>query len=450
MKKARIDMTKGHMMPLILSFALPVVFANILQLVYNITDTWVVGNFCNDEALAGIGTSSQPIEIVLCVFMGLGGGVNVMVSHAVGQHDFDKVKNIVRTATTFLYLIAIPLTFIGFVVSPYILRMMQVPAEAYPYALAYLEVIFIGTVANMGYNMNAGILRGLGDSVSSLVFLIVSSIMNIALDLLFTAVLKWGISGIAAATVIAQYVSWISSMVYIRKMYKQIEYSPIPGKINKELLLQEMRIGFPLGFNSSVYSIGHTFMQAVVNMQGTEFAAGATVGTKVLGLATVATTAFSQAAMSYAGQNFGAGNKERLKQGSIRIPLFSASVCFFLAIFVCIFSRPITGFFSKSDNPLIIDYAVRYVWVILPFHCFYAFFNGIINYAHGVGEIMYPTIINIFILWGIRIPAAYILNLLGYGDYCMAAISLSFVCGAIGMMLYYSTKRWKRAIGLIE
>ncbi len=443
-------MTTGHMMPLILKFAIPVVIANILQLLYNLADTWVVGNFCNDEALAGIGTSSQPVEVILCIFMGLGGGVNVMVSHAVGQQNFERVKKIVRTATTFLYLIAIPLTFIGLVVSPYILRLMQVPADAYPYALAYLQVIFIGTVANMGYNMNAGILRGLGDSVSSLIFLIISSILNILLDLLFTAGLNWGISGIAAATVIAQFVSWFSSMVYIRVMYKQIDYSPIPRKIEKELLFEEMRIGFPLGFNSSVYSIGHTFMQAVVNMQGTEFAAGATLGTKVLGLATVATTAFSQAAMSYAGQNYGAGNKERLKRGSIRIPLFSAAICLFLAIFVCLFSHQITGFFSKTDNPLVLDYAVRYVWVILPFHCFYAFFNGIINYAHGVKEIMYPTIINIFILWGVRIPAAYILNLVGLGGYCMAAISLSFVCGAVGMLLYYSTKRWKRAIGIIE
>ena len=444
MKKTNIDMTKGHMMPLILRFAIPVVFANILQMLYGLADTWVVGNFCDDAALAAIGTSSQPVEIVLCIFLGLGSGVSILVSQAAGQHDDERVKRVVSTATTFLYVVAIPLTFIGFLVSPALLTLMQTPQSAYDYALAYIRIIFLGTVAQMGYNMNAGILRGLGDSISSLVFLIISSILNVGLDLLFTIVFGMGVTGVAIATVIAQFVSWFSSMVYLKVVYKKVDYSPLIRKIDKQLLIGEMKIGFPLGFNTSIYSVGHLLMQTVINMQGDSFAAATTVATKITGMAIIGTTAFSQAAMTYSGQNYGARDLERLKRGSLRIPLFSGLINLVAGAIVCLLARQIAYLFN--DNEVIVDYAVRYVRVVLPFYWCYAVFNGIINYVHGVGDIVYPTIINIAVLWGIRIPAAFILNAAGLGTWCMAGISLSFVCGMIGMMFYYTTKRWKRLV----
>ncbi len=437
-------MTKGHMMPLILRFAIPVVFANILQMLYGLADTWVVGNYCDEAALAAIGTSSQPVEIVLCIFLGLGSGVSILVSQAVGQHDDDRVRRVVRTATTFLYVVAIPLTFFGILVSPGILKLMQTPANAYPHALMYIRIIFVGTVAQMGYNMNAGILRGLGDSVSSLVFLIVSSLLNIGLDLLFTVVFGFGVAGVAAATVISQFVSWFASMIYLRAVYKKVDYSPLIRKIDRQLLIHEMKIGFPLGFNTSIYSVGHLLMQTVINMQGDDFAAATAVATKITGMAIVSTTAFSQAAMTYSGQNFGAGNYERLKRGALRIPLFSGLVNLAAGLVVCFFARDIALFFNGNET--IAGYAVRYVHVVLPVYWCYAIFNGIINYVHGVGDIVYPTIINILVLWGIRIPAAFILNAAGLGKWCMAGISLSFFCGMVGMMFYYTTKRWKKVI----
>ena len=440
--KTKVDMTQGKMMPLVLKFALPALVANILQLLYTTVDTWVVGNYCTNEALAAVGTSSQPVEIFLHLFTGLAGGVTIMVAQAAGAKDGEKIKKTVKTASSFLYFVAIPLTILGLLFGRFVLILMQVPAEAFSYALTYMQILFLGTLGSLGYNMNAGILRGIGDSISSLIFLIISSVMNIGLDLLFTAVWGMGVFGVAFATIIAQFVSWFSSMVYLKRRFPEIGYTPIPGKIDGDCIREELRTGLPLGFNNSVYSVGHTVLQTVINMQGVDFAAGATIGTKVISFATLATTAFSQAAMTYAGQNYGAHNYERLKRGHLRIPLFSALVAFIGGTVVTIFAGPIAGCFNKSAE--VVGFAVRYVRVVLPFHWCYSIFNGIINYAHGVKEIIYPTIINVLALWAIRIPAAFILNACGLGGYCMAGISISFVCGMAGMLIYYLTPGWKR------
>lgn len=440
--KTNIDMTRGKMMPLVLKFAIPVLFANVLQLLYTAVDTWVVGNYCNNEALAAVGTSSQPVEIFLHLFTGLSGGVTIMVAQAAGAKNGEKIKRTVATASAFLYAVAIPLTALGFFLGRYVLMLMQVPDDAFSYALTYMQILFLGTLGSLGYNMNAGILRGMGDSVSSLVFLIVSSLMNVGLDLLFTAVLGMGVFGVALATIIAQFVSWFASMLYLKLRFPNIEYSPVPRAIDRECLKEELKTGLPLGFNNSVYSVGHMLVQTVVNMQGVEFAAGATAGTKVISFATLATTAFSQAAMTYSGQNYGAKDMERLRRGHLRIPLFSGLISLLAGLTVSVFAPELAGFFKKDET--VIAYAVRYVRVVLPFHWCYAIFNGIINYAHGVKEIKYPTIINVLALWAIRIPAAFILNACGLGGYCMAGISLSFVCGMTGMLVYYLTPRWKR------
>ncbi len=442
--KTNIDMTKGKMMPLVLKFALPVLFANILQLLYTAVDTWVVGNYCTKEALAAVGTSSQPVEIFLHLFTGLSGGVTIIVAQAAGAKNKEKIIQTVATASAFLYVVAVPLTILGFFLGGYVLKLMQVPADAFDYALTYMKILFLGTLGSLGYNMNAGILRGMGDSVSSLVFLIVSAVMNVILDLLFTAYLGMGVFGVALATIIAQFVSWFASMIYLRLKFPEVNYTPLPRKIDGQCLRDELRTGLPLGFNNSVYSVGHMLMQTVVNMQGVDFAAGAAAGTKVISFATLATTAFSQAAMTYAGQNFGAKDTVRLRRGHLRIPLFSGLISLAAGLAVTYFAPEIAGIFKKDYR--VIYYAARYVRVVLPFHWCYAIFNGIINYAHGVKEIKYPTIINVLALWAVRIPAAFILDACGYGGYCMAGISISFVCGMVGMLVYYVTPRWKRIL----
>ena len=211
--RKKIDMTQGHIMRLVILFALPICLGNVLQQLYSTVDTLVIGNFCSPASLAAVGTSSQPVELLLCIFLGLGTGVSILVSQCTGRSDAQGLNKVIQTATFFLYVSAIPLSFLGILISPYVLKFMQVPSDAWDYAVSYINIIFLGTLGNMGYNMNAGILRGLGDSRASLLFLIISCIVNVVLDLALVAGIRMDVSGAALATACAMYASWFCSII---------------------------------------------------------------------------------------------------------------------------------------------------------------------------------------------------------------------------------------------
>ena len=221
----KIDMTKGPIIRLVLLFALPICLGSVLQQLYSTADAFVIGNFCSSFSLAAVGTGSQPVELLLCIFLGLGTGVSILVSQYTGRGDTASLKRTVSTAVSFLYLCAVPLTILGFFIGPWILRWMQVPQDTWDYAVTYLRILFLGTLGNMGYNLNAGILRGLGDSRSSLLFLLVSCGVNIFLDLIFVALFRMDVAGAALATIIAMFCSWIFSILYIRKKYPELNFS---------------------------------------------------------------------------------------------------------------------------------------------------------------------------------------------------------------------------------
>lgn len=435
-------MTQGPIMRLVVLFALPICLGNILQQLYSTVDTLVIGNFCSSASLAAVGTSSQPVELLLCIFLGLGTGISILVSQCTGQGDADSLKRVISTATFFLYICAIPLSFLGILVSPYVLKFMQVPADAWDHAISYINIVFLGTLGNMGYNMNAGILRGIGDSRASLFFLIISCLVNIVLDLALVAGLHMDVSGAALATACAMYASWFCSIIYIKKKYPEISFKLLPGKPDKNVLLNIFRVGLPLGLNNSLYSLGHIMMQTLVNAQGTTFIAGCSVAGKVTGIANVAITSFSSAATTFAGQNLGAGRYDRLRQGAKRIPFYSGLITCIAGVTLTVFCEPILALFNK--DPEVLKIAVRYVHIVLPFTWTYAVFNGIISFVNGLGEVRYPTIINFLMLWAVRIPAGYFINCFIDGGYIMACFPISFTFGMLCMLAFFFTKKWKQ------
>ena len=436
-----IDMTKGSIMKLVVLFALPICLGNVLQQLYSTVDTLVIGNFCGPVSLAAVGTSAQPVEMLLCIFLGFGTGLSILVSQYTGRGDKDSLKTVVATANSFLFLCAIPVSVLGLFVGPLLLKLMQVPDDAWSYAVSYIRIIFLGTLGNMGYNMNAGILRGVGDRRSSLLFLMISCVVNIVLDFVFVAFFKMDVAGAALATAIAMFASWLFSIVYIQKKYPELDFSPVPRRLDKKVLLGMIQIGLPLGLNNSIYSVGHIFVQSLINSQGSTFMAACSVATKVTGMANVAINSFSSAATTFSGQNLGAENYVRLKQGSIRIPLFSGLITGIGGILVTIFSRPILGLFTR--DPEVLEMAVRYIWIVLPFLWTFAVFNGIICFVNGIGEIRFPTVINILMLWAVRIPTAHLIARYIDSTYIMASFSISFVFGMCAMFTYFLTKRWK-------
>ena len=445
MKTKKIDMTKGSIMQNVILFAIPIVLGNILQQLYTTVDTLIVGHYCGDKALAAVGTSSQPVEVLLCVFLGIGTGASILVSQRIGAGDGKRVKDIAAAGTSLVYMSGIPIAVLGYLLAPAILKFMGVPEDVSDAALMYTRVVFLGALGNIGYNMNAGILRGLGDSVASLWFLVVSCVTNIILDLLLVARFSMDVQGAAMATSISMFMSWIVSIFYIKKKFPELSFGFLPRALNLQEIRQILAIGVPIGLNNSLFSFGHMAMQTLVNAQGYKFMAGASVAGRITGLTNVAITAVSAAASTFSGQNYGAENFDRLRDGYIKIPAVNGIATLALGLMFISFRMPILGFFTQDETVLM--YAGRYVVAVLLSQWCYAVFNCISNIVNGVGYVKYTTLINMMMLWAVRIPCAYIINRFFDGTYIMLCFPISFAFGMICMIGYYVfSPDWKKII----
>lgn len=449
MGQKKIDMTSGPIMKNVFLFAVPIILGNILQYLYTTVDTLVIGNYGGKTSLAAVGTSSQPVEVLLCIFLGIGTGVSILVSQYMGARDIKRMRRAADTAAFFVFVCGIPICVIGYFAVPFILRCMGVPKDTWDAALIYTRIVFLGAPGNIGYNMNAGILRGMGDSKASFGFLVVSCITNIVLDLLFVAVFRMDVGGVALATTIAMYLSWFISIVYIRKKFPELELPWLPKTFDGNELKQFIMIGLPIGLNNSLYSLGHVAIQTLVNAQGSAFMAGVSVAGRVTGMSNIAITALSSAATTFSGQNYGAGNFDRLRKGYIKIPVVSGAVTLAAGLLVLSFRMLVLRIFTRDESVLM--YADRYVTVLLLSQWFYAIFNGIICIVNGVGLIRYTTAVNILMLWAVRIPSAYIIDRYFDGTYIMLCFPISFCFGMIMMIGYYVfSKKWKDIISTVS
>ena len=215
----------------------------------------------------------------------------------------------------------------------------------------------------------------------------------------------------------------------------------LPHSYDRAMVRQILSVGLPLGLNSALYSVGHLVMQTLFNTQGSAFVAGCSVAGKVNAIANIAITSFSSAATIFAGQNLGAEDYRRLRRGALIIPVFSGAITLAAGLLLTAGCRPVLRFFTRDEQ--VLEMAVHYIRVVLPFTWCYAVFNGIICFVNGIGEIRYPTIVNLLMLWAVRIPAACLIGWLGYGRNVMAGIPISFVAGLLAMLLYFRTDKWK-------
>ena len=441
----KIDMATGPIMRGVLLFALPIILGDILQQLYTTVDTLVIGRYCDYTALAAVGTSAQPVEVVLCLFLGIGKGVSILVSQYEGAQDESRIKELCHTAVSFVYLCGVPVGIVGILCTPAILRFMNVPDDAFAPALTYTRLVLCGTLGNIGYNMNAGILRGMGDSKASLLFLIVSCITNIVLDLVFVAGLGMDAGGVAMATSIAMVLSWLISIVYIRKRFPELGFTFLPGRCSMEEMKKIVSLGLPVGFNSSLYSFGHLAMQSFINAQGAIFMAATSVGGRVLNLTNVAMNALSSAGTTFSGQNYGAKNYERLRQGAVRIPITSGMITLGCGMLLILVRMPVLRLFNS--DPAVLYYANRYVLLLLLFQWVFAIFNGMTCYVNGLGMVRYTMVVNLLMLWAVRIPAAYLIDRFFDGTWVMAGIPISFCFGLLCMTGFYLlSPAWKRIL----
>ena len=441
-RTSSIDMTSGSPYRLIISFTLPMLLGNIFQQLYNMVDSIVVGNVIGDQALAAVGTGFPIIYMLSSLFMGIGTGATVMISQYYGARDLEKVDHTINTIYMALLVGVVPLTLIGVFLSEPLLRLMQVPDDGtLEMAKTYMIIIFIGVIGNLGFNINAGILQGFGDSRTSLLFLMIATVMNIVLDLAFTIPIPMGVAGVALATIIAQIASWLFGVFYINRRYDFIRIRPRRSNFRKTLFVQAMRLGIPSGIQQALFSIGIMFMQSLVNSYGSTFMAGFNGANKIDTFAFLPVQSLSNALTTYTGQNIGAGNQHRVKEGLKASVIMSVVCCLVVGVLL----YPTSAFMMRmfSQNPEVIDAGVAYLHGVLPFYFLLALsfmFNSVLR---GAGDMLVPMISSFISLWLARLPAAYLLAYFFEKETIYYSYAIGWALGVIISGLYYATGKWK-------
>ncbi|XOQ48646.1 MAG: Multidrug resistance protein MdtK [Eubacteriales bacterium] len=437
------DMTFGNPYKLLFAFSIPLLLGNVFEQLYNMVDSIVVGNFVGEKALAAVGTGFPIIFMLSSLFIGLGIGSTIMISQYYGAKDFENIQNTINTIYIAMMVGTIPLTIMGILFSEPLLRLMKVPDDGtLAMAKVYLVVIFAGIIGNLGYNINAGILQGLGDSRTSLLFLLVATIINIVLDLLFTVAFGWGVFGVAFATIIAQFCSWVFGITFINRHFSFIHIQPLKHKFHKELFQKAIKLGIPSGIQQALFSIGIMVMQTLVNSYGSAFMAGFNGANKIDTFAFMPILSFSTAVTTYVGQNIGASKLERVKSGTKAGLVLAVGSSIVISAIVYPLSASIMRMFNP--NPEVISAGVAYLHCVLPFFFVLAILFVLNAVLRGAGEMVVPMISTFVSLWFVRVPAAYLIADHFGKEQIYFSYAIGWAAGVLISYPYYRFGKWKK------
>jgi len=435
------DFTTGNETKLILQFTLPMLLGNVFQQLYNVVDSIIVGKVLGKEALASVGASFPIIFTLIALLIGIGSGFSIVISQFYGAKDIGRVKRAIDTMYLFLFGAGILVSVLGMYFSEDLFLLLQLPKELIPQATTYLNVYMAGMVLFFGFNGTTSILRGLGDSKTPLYFLILSSLFNIAFDLLFVMVFKWGIAGAAWATVLAQGGAFVSGILYLNKNHKIMKFSLWKLGFDKQLFLKSLKIGLPSGLQHTFVALGMMALLGIVNTFGTDVIAAYTAAGRIDSLAMMPAMNFSQAVAAFVGQNLGANKIDRVRKGFKVTFLMSNAFCLLMTGIIIIFGSQFMKLFTSDLN--VIAIGEKYLIIVSSFYLLFATMfttNGVLR---GAGDTLIPMFITLFSLWIIRIPSAYLLSSKMGETGIWWSIPIGWSMGMLFSYLYYRTGKWK-------
>lgn len=438
------DLTKGNETTQIIFFALPMLVGNVFQQFYNMVDSWVVGQFVGTTALAAVGASFPILFLIVALVMGFGMGANVLIAQYYGAKDMKKVRSVIDTTYIVLFWMGIGLTVIGLVGARPILILLRVPDDVMPQALTYLRIIFAGLLFTFGYNGVGSILRGLGDSMTPLYMLIAATLLNVVLDLVSVLVLHMGVAGVAWATIIAQGVSFIGSLIYLNRTHEFLKTDFRHLEFDKDLFALSLKIGLPSGIQQALVAMGMMFMTAVVNGFGSIVMAGFSAASRIDSFVGMPSMNISMALSTFVGQNLGAGKPDRVKKGYRAALLIAMSITILLMVVLLLFGKALVAIFT-SDRA-VIDVGARYLTVIAPFYIAFTMMfitNGVIR---GAGETIVPMLSTLFAMWLVRVPSAVLFSSLWGEIGIWWAMPTGWLFGMLIAYSYYKTGRWKNKV----
>ena len=388
MESQRHSLTEGPIWKSMLVFALPVLLGNVLQQLYNAFDAWCVGNYIGDDALAAVSSSGSLIFMMVSFFNGVAMGAGVVIARAFGARQYDSMERSIHTAIASGLVAGIVLSVAGVALTPTILKWMGTPTEVFPQSIEYFAFYFCGAIFTVTYNIFVGILHAVGDSKHPLYYLIISTIVNIALDMLFVAGFGWGVGSAAIATTVAQGVSAVLCFVHLLRVDAPYRVSIRKIRFHKDSLVEIIRYGLPSGIQFSVISLANVVVQANINSFGKDAMAGCGSYSKLEGFVFLPVNCFTQALSTFVGQNLGAGQHQRVKQGvsfGIICSCVSAEV---IGILCYLFAPQLIGFFCESDAA--IAFGTEHMRTICLFNALLAFSHCIASVLRGAGKANVP------------------------------------------------------------
>ena len=384
MHTTQVIMTEGVIWKQLLAFSLPLLVGNLFQQLYNTVDSVVVGNFIGSDALAAVGSSNSLINLIIGMFMGIGTGAGVIISQYYGAGEKQKLHWAVHTTMALSIVGGFLLIALGVLLSPLILVLMGTPESVMPGAVAYLRIFFCGSLFNLVYNMGSGVLRAVGDSKRPLIFLCISSVINIVLDLVFVVVFQMGTAGVGYATVVAQ---GVSALLTVRALIRtddiyRLELSKI--KIDRRMMVRVLKIGIPSGIQQSIISLSNVIVQANVNSFGAAAMAGFGSYSKIDGFAMLPLQSFCMAATTFTGQNIGAKKSRRVKQGVFQGLVISMIYTILISIILYLNAERILRVFSPDQD--VIAYGYSSMLILLPFYWTMAIHQILMGSIRGSGQ----------------------------------------------------------------
>ena len=398
--QSKYSLTEGTIWKAMLLFTLPVFLGNVFQQLYNAFDAWCVGNFINDDALAAVSSSGSLIFMMISFFYGLALGAGVAIARSFGARQYDTMRRSIHTAIAFGVVAGVILTVAGVSLTPTILRWMGTPAEVLPQSIEYFACYFCGAIFTVMYNIFVGVLHAVGDSKHPLYYLIISVFVNMALDMLFVAVFRWGVGSAAIATVISQGISALLCFLHLLRVDAPYRVSLREIRIHKDSLLEILRYGLPSGVQNSVISLANVVVQSNINSFGKAAMAGCGSYSKLEGFAFLPVTCFTQALSTFVGQNLGAQHYDRVKKGVAFGVICSCTLAQLIGSLSCLFAPPLIGFFADSQEA--IQLGSQHMRIISMFYCLLAFSHCIAAVMRGAGKASVPMYVMLVCWCAIR------------------------------------------------
>lgn len=444
-----VDMTKGTPWKKIGIFTIPMLLGNIAQQLYNTVDSVVVGKYIGDSALAAVGSAGPVVNLLIVLFVGISVGASIVVSQYLGARIRDGLSHTIGNCITLTFIASLLIMVVATLLARPMLQLLNTPDSIIDWCTSYLRILFLGSAGLAFFNILSGVLRGLGDSVSALIYLLISSMFNIILDLFFVSVLKLGVDGVAYATIIAQGISGLLCFLKLKRMDTLFDIKPQNLKLKKEFAIDIIRLGFPSGVSQAILATSMLLVQSLTNSFGELFIAANVMVMRVDGFAMLPNQSFGNGLTTYAGQNVGAGDQARVEQGARQGTLMTIITTSVITVSILIFGRNLMGIFTNTEE--LIATSMKMMMILAPGYVAMGIVQGLTGVMRGAGDTITPMWIAITMTLFIRVPLSYLLIFLtksaqypqGRKEYIFISLTLSLIMGAVMSVYFYRRGKWR-------